>query len=111
MYKVYLNLKKLAEYMPYRKDGVHRMIILFKINTLGEVSDIKVRSASKRPEVKEEIEKALSKLPVLIPATQNAKAVNLFFSLPIVYRTDNQASLKSPFGSSNNDSFGNTTNY
>lgn len=85
----YMNLEKLERYFPETEDGVHRIRVTFTINTLGEVSDIKIKSASKSILVKLQVEKALSKLPVLIPASlpNSGKFVNLVFRLPIVFKS------------------------
>ncbi|NIJ44417.1 antitoxin component YwqK of YwqJK toxin-antitoxin module [Wenyingzhuangia heitensis] len=82
-----LNTSKIAYYMPENDDGVYKIAVMFRINTLGEVSGFKVRSSSKKPEVKQEVIKALEKLPVLIPASKEGRVVNLLFSQPIVFRT------------------------
>jgi len=66
--------------------GVQRLAAVFKIDTDGNIADIKIRA--RNPELKAEFEKTLKKLPQMIPASQNGRKVNLLFSLPLVFRVE-----------------------
>ncbi|WP_139062157.1 toxin-antitoxin system YwqK family antitoxin [Ochrovirga pacifica] len=66
------------------KDEIFKLAAIFKINTLGEVSDIKVRSKYKILE--DEFRRVLSGLPTFIPVFHNDRPVNILFSLPLRFR-------------------------
>lgn len=61
--------------------GKHRMIAQFEIDTLGKVTNIRIKSSS--PVLTKEFERVLKKLPVFIPAEQRGKLVNTKYTLPI----------------------------
>lgn len=85
--KEYVDVKEFAKYFPVTKDEKYKIYVMFKVDVFGEISEVKVKSASKSILVQHQVEKALSKLPVLIPAClpESGKFVNLLFSLPIVF--------------------------
>ncbi|WP_010135464.1 energy transducer TonB [Ochrovirga pacifica] len=66
--------------------GIIRMAAIFKIDTNGKVTEVRVRS--KNPELSKEFESAINKLPQMVPASQNGRKVNLLFSLPLVFRVE-----------------------
>lgn len=63
--------------------GVNRIIILFKIDKQGDVTDIKVRAP--HPKLEEEARRVIQKLPKMTPGKQNGKAAGVMYSLPIVF--------------------------
>ncbi|WP_347923077.1 energy transducer TonB [Pontimicrobium sp. SW4] len=66
--------------------GKQRVSTQFKIDSLGLVKDIRVRSPYKWLE-KEAI-RTLSLLPKLIPAKHNEKPVEMLYSLPIIFQVE-----------------------
>lgn len=79
-----------------KKTILYRAVAIFKINTLGEISDIRVKSPNAILE--REFKKVLEEMPRLIPASQNGKTVNLLFSLPLTFKVSAQKK-KDPFES------------
>ncbi len=90
--------ESLAKYVD-SKDGICRIAAIFKINTYGEISDIKAKA--KHPEISKAFKKALKKLPTLIPASQRGKQVNLLFALPLVFKVKSRE--EDPFKSLQNN--------
>ena len=64
--------------------GRQRINVLFKINKEGEVVDIRVRSPHLA--LKEEAIRVIKTLPKMIPGKQKGKAVNVPYSLPIIFQ-------------------------
>lgn len=64
--------------------GMQRLAAMFKVDTNGDITDIRVRSINE--ELKQEFERVLNELPEMKPATQNGEKVNMLFSLPLVFR-------------------------
>ena len=64
--------------------GVNRVIVQFKINTEGNIVDIKTRSSE--PELGDEAVRVIKGLPKLQPGLQDGKRVNVMYSLPIVFQ-------------------------
>lgn len=63
--------------------GKHRIYTQFTIDTLGNVTDIKVKAP--HPTLKEYVETVLHKLPKFISGKQAGKPVNTKYSLPILF--------------------------
>lgn len=64
-------------------NGVNRVIAQFKISVNGEIVDI--RSRAPHPTLEEEVKRVLNLLPKMEPGKQRGKAVNVLYSLPIVF--------------------------
>ena len=62
--------------------GTVKMYVRFKIDTTGNIVDIKARGPL--PEAEAEAKRAITKIPQMIPGEQNGKKVNVLYSLPIV---------------------------
>ncbi|MFD2566397.1 M56 family metallopeptidase [Pseudotenacibaculum haliotis] len=63
------------------KPGKKRIIVLFKIDRTGKVTDIKVKAPAK--ELEEELIKIMEKLPQMIPGEHKGVKVNVKYTLPI----------------------------
>jgi TonB family protein len=66
-----------------------RVIVRFVIDTNGSVTNIKVMS-SVSPNLDLEAIRVVSLLPKFIPGIQDGKNVKVYFTLPVVFRSDNQ---------------------
>jgi hypothetical protein len=64
--------------------GKKRVFVQFKIDTKGNVKNIKARAPSKALEV--EAERVLSTLPQFVPGKQKGKLVTVPYSIPIVFQ-------------------------
>lgn len=62
------------------KKGKHKSYIQFEIDTLGNISNIKIKAPHKS--IEKEILKVIKKTPNLIPAKQRSKPVKSLFTLP-----------------------------
>ena len=65
------------------KEGKYKIHTQFIIDTLGNVTDIKVRAP--HPTLKKEVTEMLQKLPQFIPGKQRNKRVKTRYSLPIAF--------------------------
>jgi len=63
--------------------GKQRISVQFKIDRTGMVTDVKARAAS--PGLQEEAIRVISSLPQMKPGLKEGKAVNVLYSLPIVF--------------------------
>ncbi len=61
--------------------GEKKIIVQFKIDENGEVTEIRSRAPHKK--LQEEIKRVLRTLPKMTPAKQDSKAVGVKYSLPI----------------------------
>lgn len=61
--------------------GKKRMVMIFKIDTSGEIVDVKVKAPAKKLE--EEAERIIKMLPKMIPGEQDGKKVNVKYTLPL----------------------------
>lgn len=68
------------ENLGLRKDR-YRIYAQFEIDTLGQISDIKIRAP--HPALTKEVERVLKKLPQFIPGEQRGKVVNTRYTLPV----------------------------
>ncbi|WP_290567971.1 energy transducer TonB [Leeuwenhoekiella sp. UBA6783] len=64
--------------------GVNRIYVRFKIDEQGKVTDIGVRGP--HPKLEEEAIRVVSQLPDMTPGKQGGEAVNVLYSLPIVFQ-------------------------
>lgn len=59
----------------------------FKIDKTGHVTDVKVRGT--RPELEEEAQRVINKIPEMVPGKQRDKNVSVIYALPIVFMVQN----------------------
>lgn len=64
--------------------GVNRVIVQFKIDTQGNIVDI--RSRAPHPRLEQEAARVIGSLPKMEPGKQRGKAVGVMYSLPIVFQ-------------------------
>ncbi|WP_417887293.1 energy transducer TonB [Zunongwangia sp.] len=64
--------------------GINRIIVVFKIDKNGNITDIKTRGPHKKLE--EEAKRVVKKLPKVIPGKQRNRPVGVIYSLPIVFQ-------------------------
>ncbi|MFY0603946.1 MAG: hypothetical protein JXQ93_08340 [Flavobacteriaceae bacterium] len=63
------------------KHGQYKVIVTFKIDALGNINTIKIKSPD--AVINKEIEKVLKQLPQFIPGTQKGKPISSSYTLPI----------------------------
>lgn len=63
--------------------GIYKVLVNFKINKEGEVSDIIVETPHKK--LKNKIIKTLTKLPKFVPGESRGKKISLDYSLPLTF--------------------------
>lgn len=80
-----LDVKSIAQYITNPKE-VCKIVANFKMNTYGEIVDVKVKAP--HPKIEEEVILVLQKMATFQPASQYGKFVNLLFSLPIHFRVN-----------------------
>ncbi|WP_155839664.1 peptidylprolyl isomerase [Aquimarina latercula] len=64
--------------------GVNRIFVRFKIDTLGNITEVQSRGPA--IELEEEANRVISSLPKMIPGESNGEKVNVLYSLPIVFQ-------------------------
>lgn len=64
--------------------GVNRVIVVFKIDKNGNITDI--RSRAPHPRLEQEAARVINALPKMQPGKQRGKAVAVSYSLPIVFQ-------------------------
>ncbi|WP_170837078.1 peptidylprolyl isomerase [Aquimarina amphilecti] len=64
--------------------GVNRIFVRFKIDTLGNITEVQSRGPA--IELEEEANRVISSLPKMIPGEANGEKVNVLYSLPIVFQ-------------------------
>ena len=64
--------------------GVNRVIVQFKIDLNGNVTD--VRSRAPHPRLEQEAARVINSLPKMQPGKQRGKPVGVMYSLPIVFQ-------------------------
>ncbi len=64
--------------------GINRVIVQFKIDKSGNVTD--VRSRAPHPRLEEEAARVINSLPKMQPGKQRGKPVGVMYSLPIVFQ-------------------------
>lgn len=75
-------------------EGRQRINVIFIIDKTGKVNNIRARAP--HPELEKEAIRVISKLPKMTPGIQRAKAVNVPFSLPILFQVKSRS--RSPIG-------------
>jgi len=64
--------------------GVNRVIVQFKIDKSGNITD--VRSRAPHPRLEQEAARVINSLPKMKPGKQRGKPVGVMYSLPIVFQ-------------------------
>jgi periplasmic protein TonB len=64
--------------------GVNRVIVQFKIDKSGNITD--VRSRAPHPRLEQEAARVINSLPKMQPGRQRGKPVGVMYSLPIVFQ-------------------------
>ncbi|TDN95604.1 protein TonB [Salegentibacter sp. 24] len=64
--------------------GVNRVIVQFKINEKGNITN--VMSRAPHPRLEQEAARVINKLPKMKPGRQRGKAVGVMYSLPIIFQ-------------------------
>ncbi len=67
-------------------EGRQRINVIFKIDTIGNVINIRARAS--HPDLAEEAKRVIGTLPQFIPGKQKGKAVVVPYSLPIVFQVN-----------------------
>ena len=61
-----------------------RVAVIFTIDTNGNINDIEQRGPS--PILEAEVKRIIQRLPKMKPGTLNGEAVNVAFSIPVVFK-------------------------
>lgn len=64
--------------------GINRVIVQFRIDETGNITDIKSRAA--HPELEKEAERVIASLPEMEPGIHRGKKVSVMYSLPIAFQ-------------------------
>lgn len=64
--------------------GINRVIVQFRIDEKGNITDIKSRAP--HPELEKEAERVIASLPQMQPGEQNGRPVSVMYSLPIAFK-------------------------
>lgn len=67
--------------------GINRVIVQFKIDEKGEITNIQSRAP--HPRLEREAARVIQKLPKMTPGKQRGKEVGVMYSLPIVFQVQN----------------------
>jgi len=68
-------------------DGRQRISVQFKIDNKGNVVEVLARAP--HPRLESEAKKVIGELPKMTPGKQRGKAVNVMYSLPIIFEVQN----------------------
>lgn len=68
----------------YGLTGIQKIYVQFKIDKSGTVTDVQTRAPHKA--LAKEAKKVIGKIPQMQPGKQNDKAVNVIYSLPILFQ-------------------------
>jgi len=90
--------KKIREFFVKRFDGdlakelglsagKKRIIVLFRVGTKGEITDIRARAP--HPRIQQEVVGIIQKLPQMTPGSQRGKPVRVQYTLPITFHVKN----------------------
>ncbi|CAN5221903.1 hypothetical protein BH23BAC2_BH23BAC2_21310 [soil metagenome] len=64
--------------------GINRVIVVFKIDKTGAITDVRARAP--HPRLEQEAARVINLLPKMQPGKQRGKAVGVSYSLPIVFQ-------------------------
>ena len=67
-------------------DNTHKVYVNLKIDSKGEITDIKARAANR--DLEEEGKRVIGKLPKMKPGKQGDLNVDVLYTVPIVFRVD-----------------------
>jgi len=68
------------------KDNTHKVYVNFKIDSNGDIVDVKARASNN--ELEEEGRRVIEKLPKMKPGKQGDKVVDVLYTVPILFRVD-----------------------
>ncbi len=72
-------------------EGESRIVVQFKINNQGKITNVRSRSLANEPEARKSLEneatRVVSSLPRMKPGKFKGKEVDVMYSLPIVFAT------------------------
>lgn len=68
-------------------DGIQRIFVQFKIDENGKVANVKARAP--HPSLEKEAIRVVRLLPVMTPGKQRDKPVGVLYSLPILFKVEN----------------------
>lgn len=66
--------------------GIQKIYCNFKVNHLGNISDVRIRT--RHQSLENEALRLVNKIPQMIPANHNGKAVNIPYTIPIVFKIE-----------------------
>lgn len=89
--------------------GRQRISIIFKINKKGDV--VSIQSRAIHPILEEEAKRVIGLLPKMIPGKQRGKAVNVPYSLPIIFTITDAVEVNLSIGEVNSTSLNNQVEY
>jgi len=74
--------------------GTFKVYCQFKIDTLGNVTDVKVMKSSKMEVLDNEAVRVIKAMPQWKPAEQDGKKVSSFYTLPIVFKLEEELKIQ-----------------
>lgn len=77
---------EIAADLGLQSGSIQRIFVVFKIDTKGNVVNIKARAPHKK--LQEEAIKIISSLPVMTPGKQRGRPVTVSYGLPIVFKIE-----------------------
>lgn len=67
--------------------GINKVYVRFKIDSKGNIVEVQARAP--HPRLQQEAERVVKMLPHMTPGKQRGKAVEVLYSLPIIFRVEN----------------------
>ena len=74
--------------------GTFKVYCQFKIDTLGNVTNVKVTKSSKMDVLDDEAVRVIQAMPKWKPAEQDCKKVTSFYTLPIVFKLEEELKIQ-----------------
>ena len=71
----------------YGLSGVQRIYVNFKVDIIGNITDIHTRAP--HPKLEKEALKVANKIPKMVPGKMGTKPVNVLYTLPITFKVEN----------------------